>query len=282
MTAVRRRVALTALAAGQGSSAVKALVALAAAGLVLTFNPAQAQPKAAPAASTPAAEREPIKPAAPGQKVLRYAFNAGETGFDPARIVDLYSRIVTTHIFEALYTYDHLARPAKIKPLIADGMPEHSPDFRTWTVRVKKGIYFADDPAFKGKKRELVAEDYVYALKRHATTRIAAPIFSTFAEYVVGLKDYGELIRREDKLLRAGLDPASLDKPFLDFRQWPLAGASAPEKHLLRVRIKGKYPQWNYWMQMTFMAPVPWEADAFYAQPGMAAVGLSPGNSSVS
>ena len=95
MTAVRRRVALTALAAGQGSSAVKALVALAAAGLALTFNPALAQPKAAPAASSPAAEREPIKPAAPGQKVLRYAFNAGETGFDPARIVDLYSRIVT-------------------------------------------------------------------------------------------------------------------------------------------------------------------------------------------
>ncbi|MDP1900012.1 MAG: ABC transporter substrate-binding protein [Rubrivivax sp.] len=118
--------------------------------------------------------------------------------------------------------------------------------------------------------RELVAEDFVYALKRHATTRITAPIFSTFAEYVVGLKEYGELIKKEDARLRQGLDTASQDKPFLDFRQWPLAGASAPEKHLLRVRIKGKYPQWSYWMQMTFMAPVPWEADAFYAQPGMA------------
>ena len=123
--------------------------------------------------------------------------------------------------------------------------------------------------------RELVAEDFVYALKRHATTRITAPIFSTFAEYVVGLKDYGELIRREDAALRAGLDPASLDKPFLDFRRWPLAGASAPQPHLLRIRIRGKYPQWSYWMQMTFLAPVPWEADAFYAQPGMAAAGLS-------
>jgi len=118
--------------------------------------------------------------------------------------------------------------------------------------------------------RELVAEDFVYALKRHATTRITAPIYSTFAEYVVGLKEYGELVKKEDAKLRQGLDPASQDKPFLDFRQWPLAGASAPEKHLLRVRIKGKYPQWSYWMQMTFMAPVPWEADAFYAQPGMA------------
>jgi ABC-type transport system substrate-binding protein len=123
--------------------------------------------------------------------------------------------------------------------------------------------------------RELTAEDYVYALKRHATTRITTPIYGIFSEYVLGLKDYGELIRAQDKKLREGLDPASQDKPFLDFRQWPLAGASAPEKDLLRVRIKGKYPQWNYWMSMTFLAPVPWEADAFYAQPGMAAAGLT-------
>lgn len=123
--------------------------------------------------------------------------------------------------------------------------------------------------------RELVAEDFVYALKRHATTRITTPIFGIFSEYIVGLKDYGEFVKAEDRKLRAGLDPASLDKPFLDFRQWPLAGASAPDKHLLRVRIHGKYPQWSYWMQMTFTAPVPWEADAFYAQPGMAERGMS-------
>lgn len=123
--------------------------------------------------------------------------------------------------------------------------------------------------------RELVADDFVYALKRHATTRITAPIFSTFAEYVVGLKEYGDLIKQEDAKLRKGLDPASQDKPFLDFRRWELSGASAPDPHLLRIRIKGKYPQWSYWMQMTFMAPVPWEADAFYAQPGMAERGLT-------
>jgi ABC-type transport system substrate-binding protein len=117
--------------------------------------------------------------------------------------------------------------------------------------------------------REVVAEDYVYALKRHATTRITTPIFSTFAEYVVGLKEYGALIKQEDAKLQKGLDPADRDKPFLDFRRWPLAGASAPDKHLLRIRIKGKYPQWAYWMTMPFTAPVPWEADAFYAQPGM-------------
>ena len=172
-----------------------------------------------------------------------------------------------------------------------------------YDIRIKPGILFQPHPAFAkdeqgrhryhamkpgelGERRtpldfehsgtrELVADDYVYALKRHATTRITTPIYGIFSEYVLGLKEYGQLIRVEDKKLRAGLDPASQDKPFLDFRRWPLIGASAPEKDLLRIRIKGKYPQWNYWMSMTFMAPVPWEADAFYAQPGMAAVGLS-------
>ena len=172
-----------------------------------------------------------------------------------------------------------------------------------YDIRIKPGILFQPHPAFAkdeqgrhryhamkpgelGERRtpldfehsgtrELVADDYVYALKRHATTRITTPIYGIFSEYVLGLKEYGQLIRAEDEKLRAGLDPASQDKPFLDFRRWPLVGASAPEKHLLRIRIKGKYPQWNYWMSMTFMAPVPWEADAFYAQPGMAAVGLT-------
>src|SRR5437867_5383574 len=97
--------------------------------------------------------------------------------------------------------------------------------------------------------RELVAEDFVYAIKRHATTRITTPIFGVFSEYVLGLKEYGDLIKSEDAKLREGLDQASLEKPFLDFRRWPLAGATAPEKYLLRIRLKGKYPQWKYWMQ---------------------------------
>jgi ABC-type transport system substrate-binding protein len=186
---------------------------------------------------------------------------------------------------------------------LPDDAPAETVAESIYDVPIKTGILFQPHPAFARDEqgryryhamqpgelgarrspldfqhqgtRELVAEDFVYALKRHATTRITTPIFSTFAEYVVGLREYGDLIRQEDRKLRQGLDPASLDKPFLDFRRWPLAGVSAPEKHLLRVRIKGKYPQWSYWMQMTFLAPVPWEADAFYAQPGMAERGLT-------
>jgi ABC-type transport system substrate-binding protein len=171
-----------------------------------------------------------------------------------------------------------------------------------YDVPIKRGIMFQPHPAFAKDEqgqyryhhmkpgevgsrrsplefeqgtRELVADDFVYAIKRHATTRITTPIFGVFSEYVIGLKEFGELVRKEDAKLRQGQDPSSLDKPFLDFRKWPLAGATAPEKYLLRIRLHGKYPQWKYWMQMTFTAPVPWEADAFYAQPGMAANSLT-------
>jgi ABC-type transport system substrate-binding protein len=100
------------------------------------------------------------------EKVLRYAFEIAETGFDPAQISDIYSRTVTENIFDALYRYDYLARPAKVVPNVADGMPVIADNFKTFTVKIKPGIYFADDPAFAGKKRELTAHDFVYTFKR--------------------------------------------------------------------------------------------------------------------
>jgi len=101
------------------------------------------------------------------EKVLRYAFRVAETGFDPAQINDLYSSIIIAHIFDAPLKLDYLARPYKVSPNTAAAMPEVSADNRVWTIRIKPGIYFADDPVFKGKKRELTAQDYVYSLKRH-------------------------------------------------------------------------------------------------------------------
>ncbi len=117
-----------------------------------------------------------------GRKMLRYAFPIAETGFDPPQLIDLYSRIVTAHIFDGLYTYDHLARPFKIKPNTADGMPEVSSDFRVWTVHLRPGIHFVDDPAFDGKRRELVAEDYVYSFKRFFDPRWKAAAYATLSE----------------------------------------------------------------------------------------------------
>ena len=89
-------------------------------------------------------------------KVIREVFPVAETGFDPAAVHDLYSATIVQGLFETLYTYDYLARPAKVVPLAADGMPVVTDEGRTWTVKLKKGIRFVDDPAFGGKPRELV------------------------------------------------------------------------------------------------------------------------------
>ena len=123
-----------------------------------------------------------------GQKVLRYAFEIAETSLDPVKVNDLYSRTLTAHIFEGLYHYDPLARPIRIRPLTADGMPQASADFRTWTVKVKPGIHFADDAAFKGARRELVAQDYVYAFKRFADPANRSPVWTDLeGEGLLGL-----------------------------------------------------------------------------------------------
>ncbi len=102
-----------------------------------------------------------------GEKVLRVAFPAPESSFDPPQTnSDRYSSTVIAQILEAPLSYDYLARPARLVPATAAALPEVSADGRTFTVRIQPGIFFADDPAFKGRPRELVAEDYVYSIKR--------------------------------------------------------------------------------------------------------------------
>ena len=127
------------------------------------------------------------------EKVFRYAFNNAETGFDPPQLSDLYSRIVTANIFEALYGYEYLARPVKVKPVLADGMPQVSPDFRTYTVKLKHGIFFAPDPAFNGRKREVTAQDVVYTIKRIFDPKLKSPILSSMEEEkIIGLEQLNQ------------------------------------------------------------------------------------------
>src|SRR2546426_12362104 len=100
--------------------------------------------------------------AADMSKTLHVAFENAENGFDPQVIYDVYSADICRSIFDSLYSYDYFARPARIVPNTAAGPMEISDGGRTYTVRIKPGIYFAADRAFKGR-RELVAEDYVYS-----------------------------------------------------------------------------------------------------------------------
>lgn len=167
-------------------------------------------------------------PAEP-QKVFRYAFPVAETGFDPVQISDLYSATIISNIFESLLTYDYLARPARLRPQTAAAMPEVSEDFKTFTFRVRPGIYFADDPAFKGKRRELVAADYVYAIKRIFDPRWKSPSYSSFVEDgIVGIEAVRERSLRERK-------PFDYDTE--------VTGLRALDRYTLRIQLSKPRPR---------------------------------------
>src|SRR6516225_7365385 len=129
-------------------------------------------------------------------RVLHVAFVAPENGFDPQASNDLYSNYVNREIFDALYRYDFLARPYKVIPNTAAALPQISADGRTWTIELKAGIYFTDDPAFKGKKRELVAADYVYSFKRLIDPRLRSNNAQILDDRLAGAKEAIEKARK--------------------------------------------------------------------------------------
>lgn len=173
----------------------------------------------------PAAVRAGAEPA---RKVFRMAFQIAETGFDPAKISDLYSRTITAHIFEALYGYDPVALPVKLVPKVAAAMPEVNADFTEFIVRLQPGIYFADDPAFRGRRRELVAQDFVYSFKRIADPKNTSQNWVSLDEQgLIGLAE-----------LRAA---ASQGRAFDYDRE--IEGLRALDRYTLRLRLKAPRPR---------------------------------------
>ncbi len=191
-----------------------------------------------------ALQAQTAPPAAPDAKVLKYGFLVAETGFDPGQIQDLYSSIVAAHIFDSPYRYDFLARPFKIRPNTAEAMPEVSADFKTWTVRLKPGTYFADDPAFKGpdgrpRRRELVAQDYVYSIKRIFDPANKSPRYSGFSE---------EKILGVEALREAALK----GKPFDYDRQ--IEGMRALDRYTLQFKLQSPRPRFIYRLSQSAIA----------------------------
>ncbi len=114
--------------------------------------------------------------------------------------------------------------------------------------------------------RELTAEDYVYQIKRLAFPRLHSPIAGVMGEYIIGFQEFGREVTAVHDRLR---EETGRKDPYLDFRAFPLEGVEVLDRYRFRIRLKGKYPQFLYWLAMPFFAPMPWEADAFYAQPGL-------------
>lgn len=165
---------------------------------------------------------------AQGKKIFRYAFPSAETGFDPAQISDLYSRNVTSHIFDSLYSYDYLGRPARMKPLAAAALPDISDNFRVFTFRVRRGIFFQDDPVFKGAKRELIAQDFVYSLKRFFDPRWKSPIVAGLEEFkILGLNELRQRSLKERTPFNYDID---------------VEGLRALDRYTLQIRLADTAP----------------------------------------
>ena len=183
---------------------------------------------------------------------------------------------------------------AQGQALPADAAPERIA-YSDFLIRIKPGINYQPHPAFaqdaqgnyfnhtlsaaqiaalqaptdlpQETKRELTADDYVFQIKRLAHPRLNSPIYALMSDYIMGLKEYGDLLSAENKKLKS----ENGELAYLDLNRYPLLGAQVLDRYTYRIRIKGKYAQFKYWLAMPFFAPVPWEVEKFYAQPGMKA-----------
>jgi ABC-type transport system substrate-binding protein len=220
-----------------------------------------------------------------GGNILYSSFTERPKHLDPVQSYTEDEARFTQQVYEPPLQYHYLKRPYELIPLTALEVPKPREiaggKFTVYEVRIRPGIRYQPHPAFVAGNenlpaekigslktpyelplgaRELVADDYIYQIKRLAHPRLHSPIFGLMAEYIVGMADYAKLLKKADA--RSG---------WLDLRQHPLEGVERVDAHTFRVRLNGSYPQFVYWLAMPFFAPVPWEADRFFAQPGMEA-----------
>ncbi len=191
----------------------------------------------------------------------------------------------TQQVYEPPLQYHYLKRPYELVPLTASEVPKarevDGGKFTVYEIRIQPGISYQPHPGFVDENhqlspgqigrlnspyqlpsatRELVADDYVYQIKRLAHPRLHSPIFGLMSEYIVGMAEYAEQLKK--------IDAGRSD--WLDLRRYPLKGVERVDAHTYRITLKGRYPQFVYWLAMPFFAPVPWEVEKFFHQPGMA------------
>jgi len=173
-------------------------------------------------------------------KTLHVAFSTAENGFDPQAVYDSYSFYVCHSIFDALYTYDYFARPVRLVPNTAAGLPQITDGGKTFTVKVRPGIYFADDPAFKDKRRELTAEDYVYSIKRIFDPKVRSYWLYLFDHRLIGLDEALERARKDNRF---------------DYDR-KIEGLQALDRYTLQIKFKDPYYGFAHWLSYDGLAAV--------------------------
>lgn len=205
------------------------------------------------------------------------------------------------------YTLMPLAAEKVVKPVYLDAnknvLPAQADSkdiaYSVYTIPIRKGIEFAPHPAFakdeKGEPlcltldpkraqalssplelpergtRELTAHDYVYGIKRIASPAVVSPAFGILRAYIVGFDELSQAIGEAWEKARTSNESVSR----IDLTKFECEGVKALDEHTLQITIRGKYPQFDNWMAMAFFAPMPWEAEAFYANPGFAENNIS-------
>jgi ABC-type transport system substrate-binding protein len=183
-------------------------------------------------------------------KVLRIGLEATDEGFDPVRSVNYYSGVILDAVGEPLLTYDYLARPAKLVPLVAEAMPEVTDQGRTYTFHIRKGVYFAPDPAFKDKKRELTAADFVYGFKRFLDPKLRSQWRYMYDGKIIGLN---ELAKAAEKSGRFDYDK-------------PVEGLQALDRYTLCFRLTRTDYNFPYVLAMSSAVPMAREVVEAYGE----------------
>ena len=243
-------------------------------------------------------------------KVVYYSsFSQSPKTLDPAQSYSTNETLFTAQIYEPPLEYHYLKRPYTLVPLTAQSVPKPIyldknnrilPDnakteeiaYSVYDIAIKPGIFYQPHPAFakdangnyyyhharvrdfagifsiKDFKhigtRELIAADYAYEIKRLADPKVQSPIFGLMSGYILGFPDFAKSLESIYLKLPRG------SSKFLNLNNYDLAGVKVLDRYHYRVILKGQYPQFVYWLAMPFFAPMAWEVDYFYYQPGMA------------
>lgn len=256
---------------------------------------------------------DPYPPSQARQNILYVAFSERPKHLDPARSYSEDESRYVSQVYEPLLQYHYLKRPFTLVPLTAKSNPKVTllnqdfkplPDdaaeadiaYSDYEIELKPGIQFQPHPCFsktesgqflyhslsetqlegistlrdfpKMASRELTAYDYQYAIKRLVHPQIHSPISELMQEHILGLRELSEAAEQAYKANKEHIQ-------FMDMRNLELSGVTVIDPYHLKIRLKGKYSQFRFWLAMNFFAPVPWEADQFYQQPGLQAKNIS-------
>ena len=193
----------------------------------------------------------------PGKKVYYHSMDGIPTSLDPVKAAIVYANFVVLNVFDTLYSYKYLTRPYQMKPNLATSMPEVSDDGLTYTIKIKSGVKFHNNQAFTGGiGRELVADDFIYSIKRHFDKKNNSQGAWLFAGRIMGLDNW--------------------KKNGSDYSQ-KIEGLQALDDYTIQIKLIEPYPQLIYTLAMGFTAIVPHEAVEFYgAEFGSNPVGSGP------